>query len=88
MTESIVDNGFLWGVTIDLNGKISDENDIISNSDNKKLNKEPKNYTDIIQNIELLKESTDAYLQKIIDTNPHLLTKEKKQNNEEENIEC
>lgn len=88
MTESIVDNGFLWGVTIDLNGKISDENDIISNSDNKKLNKAPKNYTDIIQNIELLKESTDAYLQKIIDTNPHLLTKEKKQNNEEENIEC
>lgn len=87
MTESIVDNGLLWGVKIDLNGKIIDENVIISNSDNKKLNKNPQNYTDTLQNIELLKESTDAYLQKIIDSNPHLLTKEKKQNNEEDNIE-
>lgn len=82
--SELVDDGYLWGVSMDLNGRIEKEKDIIGDTC---LNKETKNYDEIMSNISILKEKTDIYLQNLINANPNLISKEKKVKDDEDNID-
>ena len=80
--RDIVNN--LWGVSMNLNGSIKIDNDIIGDSS---LNKVTKNYDEILSNISILKEKTDIYLQSLINANPNLISKEKKVKEDDDNID-
>lgn len=82
--SELVDDGYLWGVSMDLNGRIEKDKDIIGDTC---LNKETKNYDEIMSNISILKEKTDLYLQNLINANPNLISKEKKVKDDEDNID-
>lgn len=82
--SELVDDGYLWGVSMDLNGRIEKDKDIIGDTC---LNKETKNYDEIMSNISILKEKTDIYLQNLINANPNLISKEKKVKDDEDNID-
>ena len=79
--SDIVD--YLWGVSMNLNGSIKIDKDIIGDSS---LNKVTKNYDEILSNISILKEKTDIYLQSLINANPNLISKEKKVKEEKKYI--
>ena len=82
VTNDVVDSGFMWGATMDIGDKTYKEKDLLGNE--RKLNKQPKGYDDIINNVNILKEGTDYFLQELLKNNPHLLkVKEKKENEEE-----
>ena len=77
-SNPLINDAFLWGVNISVNDKVYNNNDIFVKE---KLNKNCNNYDDILANIELIKNSSDDFLQKIIEKNPTLKTfKEKKEN--------
>ena len=80
--SDIVD--YLWGVSMNLNGSIKIDKDIIGDSS---LNKVTKNYDEILSNISILKEKTDIYLQSLINSNPNLISKEKKVKEDDDNID-
>ena len=80
--SDIVD--YLWGVSMNLNGSIKIDKDIIGDSS---LNKVTKNYDEILSNISILKEKTDIYLQNLINANPNLISKEKKVKEDDDNID-
>lgn len=80
--SDIVD--YLWGVSMNLNGSIKIDKDIIGDSS---LNKVTKNYDEILSNISILKEKTDIYLQSLINANPNLISKEKKVKEDDDNID-
>lgn len=82
--SELVDDGYLWGVSMDLNGRIEKDKDIIGDTC---LNKETKNYDEIMSNISILKEKTDIYLQNLINANPNLISKEKKVKDDEDNLD-
>ena len=82
--SELVDDGYLWGISMDLNGRIEKDKDIIGDTC---LNKETKNYDEIMSNISILKEKTDIYLQNLINANPNLISKEKKVKDDEDNID-
>ena len=80
--SDIVD--YLWGVSMNLNGSIKIDKDIIGDSS---LNKVTKNYDEILSNISILKEKTDIYLQSLINANPNLISKEKQVKEDDDNID-
>ena len=80
--SDIVD--YLWGVSMNLNGSIKIDKDIIGDIS---LNKVTKNYDEILSNISILKEKTDIYLQSLINANPNLISKEKKVKEDDDNID-
>ena len=80
--SDIVD--YLWGVSMNLNGTIKIDKDIIGDSS---LNKVTKNYDEILSNISILKEKTDIYLHSLINANPNLISKEKKVKEDDDNID-
>ena len=82
--SELVDDGYLWGVSMDLNGRIEKDKDIIGDTC---LNKETKNYDEIMSNISILKEKTDLYLQNLINANPNLISKEKKVKDDDDNLD-
>lgn len=82
--SELVDDGYLWGISMDLNGRIEKDKDIIGDTC---LNKETKNYDEIMSNISILKEKTDLYLQNLINANPNLISKEKKVKDDDDNID-
>jgi hypothetical protein len=51
VTNDVVDSGFMWGVTIDIGDKTYKEKELLGNE--RKLNKEPKGYDDIINNVNI-----------------------------------
>jgi hypothetical protein len=82
----LINDSFLWGVNISINEKIYTNKDIfVDNNENKKLNVNSNNYEDILENINLIKNASDLFLQNIIDQNLQLKnSKEKKENIEME----
>ena len=82
----LINDSFLWGVNISINEKTYSNKDIfVDNNENKKLNVNSNNYEDILENINLIKNASDLFLQNIIDQNLQLKnSKEKKENIEME----
>lgn len=82
----LINDSFLWGVNISINDKTYTNKDIfVDNNENKKLNANSNNYEDILENINLIKNASDLFLQNIIDQNLQLKnSKEKKENIEME----
>ena len=82
----LINDSFLWGVNISINEKAYTNKDIfVDNNENKKLNTNSNNYEDILENINLIKNASDLFLQNIIDQNLQLKnSKEKKENIEME----
>jgi hypothetical protein len=82
----LINDSFLWGVNISINEKTYSNKDIfVDNNENKKLNANSNNYEDILENINLIKNASDLFLQNIIDQNLQLKnSKEKKENIEME----
>jgi hypothetical protein len=82
----LINDSFLWGVNISINEKTYTNKDIfVDNNENKKLNANSNNYEDILENINLIKNASDLFLQNIIDQNLQLKnSKEKKENIEME----
>lgn len=82
----LINDSFLWGVNISINEKTYSNKDIfVDNNENKKLNTNSNNYEDIFENINLIKNASDLFLQNIIDQNLQLKnSKEKKENIEME----
>ena len=82
-----LNKNYYWGINIDLNGTNYNTSQVMG--ENPKFNAEAKSYDEILSNIAAMKESSDEFIQKIIDENKHLLTvaKEKKKNDEEEIVE-
>ena len=81
--NSLINEAFLWGINININDKVYNNKDIFVGD--KKLNMNCENYESILENVELIKDSSDLFLQNIIDQNPQLKSiKEKKENITEE----
>ena len=83
--EGFINKDYLWGVNFDVNGKVFKGNDIINKE--KPLKEKCDNYDEILNNINILKNDTDIFLQKILDDNPSLNSKEKKENLEDDIID-
>ena len=70
----LINDSFLWGVNISINDKTYTNKDIfVDNNENKKLNANSNNYEDILENINLIKNASDLFLQNIIDQNLQLI---------------
>ena len=70
----LINDSFLWGVNISINEKTYSNKDIfVDNNENKKLNANSNNYEDILENINLIKNASDLFLQNIIDQNLQLI---------------
>ena len=82
MSEGLVNKDYLWGVNVDVNGKVFKSEDVINKE--KPLKEKCDNYEEILDNINILKNDTDAFLQRILDDNPSLNSKDKKDNLDEE----
>ncbi len=83
--EGFINKDYLWGVNFDVNGKIFKGCDIINKETS--LKEKCDNYDEILNNINILKNDTDVFLQKILDDNPSLNSKEKKENLEDDIID-
>ena len=80
--SDLVNKDYLWGVNVDVNGKVF-KSEVVINKE-KPLKEKCDNYEEILDNINILKNDTDAFLQKILDDNPSLNSKDKKDNLDEE----
>ena len=80
-SDNLISESFLWGVNITINEKVFNNKDIfLENKENKQSIKYSDNYEDILNNIDLIKNSSDTFIQNIIDQNPKLKNiKEKKE---------
>ena len=80
----IINDAFLWGINVTINDKVYSNKDIIDVENKDKLDKESEKYENILSNIDIIKNSSDNFLQAILDNNPHLKNiKEKKTDNDE-----
>ena len=80
----LINDAFLWGINVTINDKVYSNKDIIDIENKDKLDKESEKYENILSNIDILKNSSDNFLQAILDNNPHLKNiKEKKTDNDE-----
>ena len=80
----LINDAFLWGINVTINDKVYSNKDIIDIENKDKLDKESEKYENILSNIDILKNSSDNFLQAILDNNPHLKNiKEKKNDNDE-----
>ena len=80
----LINDAFLWGINVTINDKVYSNKDIIDIENKDKLDKESEKYENILSNIDILKNSSDNFLQAILDNNPHLKNiKEKKNDNNE-----
>ena len=79
--DNLISDSFLWGVNITINEKVFNNKDIFVDNKEKAQNiKNSDNYEDILANIDLIKNSSDVFIQNIIDQNPQLKNiKEKKE---------
>ena len=80
----LINDAFLWGINVTINDKVYSNKDIIDIENKDKLDKESEKYENILSNIDIIKNSSDNFLQAILDNNPHLKNiKEKKTDNDE-----
>ena len=77
-------DAFLWGINVTINDKIYSNKDIIDIENKDKLDKESETLEKVLSNIDIIKSSSENFIQSILDNNPHLKNiKEKKDINEE-----
>ena len=79
--DNLISDSFLWGVNVTINEKVFNNKDIfVDNKENAQNIKNSDNYEDILANIDLIKNSSEVFIQNIIDQNPQLKNiKEKKE---------
>ena len=79
-----INDAFLWGINVTVNDKTYSNKDIIDIENKDKLDKESEKLENVLSNIDIIKSSSENFIQSILDNNPHLKNiKEKKDNNEE-----
>ena len=79
-----INDAFLWGINVTVNDKTYSNKDIIDIENKDKLDKESETLEKVLSNIDIIKSSSENFIQSILDNNPHLKNiKEKKDNNEE-----
>ena len=72
-SDNLISDSFLWGLNITVNEKVFNNKDIfVDNKENKQYIKNSDNYENILENIDLIKNCSDAFIQNIIDQNPQL----------------
>ncbi len=80
----LINDSFLWGINMAVNDKIYSNKDIIDIENKNKLKLDSEKYEDILTNIDIIKASSDNFIQSILDNNPHLKNiKDKKPKDEE-----
>ena len=79
----IINDSLVWGINATINGKIYNNKDIIDIENKNKLDKDTENYEDILKNIDIIKISSEKFLQSILDNNPNLKNIKEKKNNDE-----
>ncbi len=81
-----MNEGYFWGVNIDINGKVFYEKDIL-NSSTSKLKEKCENYDDILNNLNILKENSLTFITDIIESNPQIKAHVNKKNDNEDVID-
>ncbi|MCQ2818953.1 MAG: hypothetical protein MJ252_16935, partial [archaeon] len=72
-------------ICISINNSITfGRKDIIKEEKELKEDSKEIKFEDILNNIQIIQKNSDEFLQRILNTNPHLLNKENKKENEEE----
>ena len=79
----LINDSLVWGINATINGKIYNNKDIIDIENKNKLDKDTENYEDILKNIDIIKTSSEKFLQSILDNNPNLKNIKEKKNNDE-----
>ena len=76
-----MNEGYFWGVNIDINGKVFYEKDILNSS---KLKEKCENYDDILNNLNILKENSLNFITDIIESNPQIKAHVNKKNDNDD----
>ena len=76
----LINDAFLWGINATINDKVYSNKDIVDVENKDKLDKKSENYEHILSNIDIIKNSSDNFLQAILDNNPHLKNIKEKKN--------
>ena len=79
----LINDAFLWGINVTINDKVYSNKDIIDIENKDKLDKESEKYENILSNIDIIKNSSEKFLQSILDNNPNLKNIKEKKNTEE-----
>ena len=74
---------FSWGIKATINGNDYTNKDIIDIENKDKLDQVSDNYENVLKNIDIIKSSSDNFLQSILDNNPNLKNIKEKKNNDE-----
>ena len=79
----LMNDSLLCGITATINDKVYNNKDIIDIENKNKLVEDTDKYEDILSNIDIIKTSSEKFLQSILDNNPNLKNIKEKKNNEE-----
>lgn len=79
----LINDSLLCGITATINDKVYNNKDIIDIENKNKLVEDTDKYEDILSNIDIIKTSSEKFLQSILDNNPNLKNIKEKKNNEE-----
>ena len=81
-----MNEGYFWGVNIDINGKTFYEKDILISTETK-LKEKCENYDEILNNLNVIKENSLNFVTNIIESNPQIKAHVNKKNDNEEIID-
>ena len=81
-----MNEGYFWGVNIDINGKTFYEKDILISTESK-LKEKCENYDEILNNLNIIKENSLNFVTNIIESNPQIKAHVNKKNDNEEIID-
>ena len=81
-----MNEGYFWGVNIDINGKVFYEKDILISTESK-LKEKCENYDEILNNLNVIKENSLNFVTNIIESNPQIKAHVNKKNDNEEIID-
>ena len=81
--NTIINDSLLCGRTATINDKVYNNKDIIDIENKNKLIEDSEKYEDILTNIDIIKNSSEKFLQSILDNNPNLKNIKEKKNTEE-----
>ena len=81
--NTIINDSLLCGITATINDKVFNNKDIIDIENKNKLIEDSEKYEDILTNIDIIKNSSEKFLQSILDNNPNLKNIKEKKNTEE-----
>ena len=79
----LMNDSLLCGITATINDKVYNNKDIVDIENKNKLVEDTEKYEDILSNIDIIKTSSEKFLQSILDNNPTLKNIKEKKNTEE-----